>query len=307
METITRLEDLAGRFNHTAVALGTFDGVHIGHQRIIAQAVELAAKNNSASVVFTFANHPLEVISPGQSPPLIVTPEYKAELIAALGVDLLVTVPFTETLLRLAPEEFIRDLAEKLRPDYIVVGPNYTFGRGGAGTPETLKAAASRHGFEVVVPSARYAGGRLVSSTAVRRLVLAGKVDEAALLLGRPLRFGGLVETGDGRGSRVVGFPTANLAAPPGRLIPGDGVYAARILLDSGCYQGLVNIGDNPTFKVGSRRIEAFILDFTGNLYGKFVTMEFLAKLRDEITFSGAEELKRQIAADIAAARSHFG
>lgn len=143
METITRLEDLAGRFNHTAVALGTFDGVHIGHQRIIAQAVELAAKNNSASVVFTFANHPLEVISPGQSPPLIVTPEYKAELIAALGVDLLVTVPFTETLLRLAPEEFIRDLAEKLRPDYIVVGPNYTFGRGGAGTPETLKAAAS--------------------------------------------------------------------------------------------------------------------------------------------------------------------
>lgn len=305
MQVYTRLADLHGKVANTAVALGTFDGLHVGHQHIISQAVTLARKSGGPSVVFTFSNHPLSVIDPTRCPPLIVTPAYKAELIAALGVDILLSVAFDRRLLGLAPDAFISLLVDNLRPSYIVVGPNYSFGHRGAGTPDMLARTGEHRGFEVIIPEGVEKDGTLVSSTRIRQLLAAGEVTRAASLLGRPFRIGGLVTTGEGRG-RGLGFPTANINPADGQVIPADGVYAAYVQSGGVRYRGVVNIGPNPTFQGRHRRIEVHILDFAGNLYGQPILVDFLARIRDERTFSGAAELKAQIARDIAAANGYY-
>lgn len=302
MEVIASLAGVGGRFKKTAVALGTFDGVHVGHQRILRQAVALAQENGATSVVFTFSNHPLSVIAPERCPPLIVNPAYKAELIAALGADVLLSIPFTSDFLRLGPQEFIKLLVESLRPAFVVVGDNYSFGRGGAGNPELLRQAGREYGYAVVIPPSAMVGGQLVSSTLIRQHILAGRVEEAAGLLGRPFRVSGVVAAGDGRG-RLLGFPTANLEATEGQVIPADGVYATVVHIDGTRYPGVANIGANPTFACQSRRIEVHILSFDGDLYGRTILADFVARLRGEVTFSGADGLKAQIARDVAAAR----
>ncbi|MDT8901343.1 bifunctional riboflavin kinase/FAD synthetase [Anaeroselena agilis] len=305
MEVYSRLSDIRGRFANSAVALGTFDGVHVGHQQIISRAVACARKSGGASIVFTFSNHPLSVIDPDRSPPLLVTAAYREELIAALGADVLLSVAFDHALLELSPAAFIDLLVDNLRPSCIVVGPNYSFGHRGEGTPEMLADAGRIRGFEVVVPPAVTKDGTVVSSTLIRQLILAGEVAAASPLLGRPFRVSGTVSRGEGRG-RTLGFPTANITAAAGQIVPADGVYAVSVSTGDASYRGVANIGDNPTFKGKARSIEAHLLGFAGDLYGRTIAVDFLAKLRDEQTFAGAEELKDQIGRDIAAAERFF-
>ncbi len=305
MEVFTRLADIRGRFINTAVALGTFDGVHVGHQQIIRQAAAYAEKAGGQSVVFTFGNHPLSIIAPDRCPPLLATPAHKAELIAALGADVLLSVPFDRALLELSPDAFIALLADNLRPAFIVVGPNYSFGHRGAGTPAMLAAAGRRLGFAVVVPQAVEVGGVPVSSTLIRQLVLAGDVAGAAPLLGRPFRIEGVVAAGEGRG-RELGFPTANITAADGQIVPADGVYATYVYAGGVRYRGVANIGDNPTFRGQARRIEVHLRAFSGDLYGRPIAVDFLARLREELAFTGADELKAQIARDLAAADEYY-
>ncbi|HWQ60699.1 MAG TPA: bifunctional riboflavin kinase/FAD synthetase [Negativicutes bacterium] len=307
MEVFSRLSEVNGRFAKTAVALGTFDGVHVGHQQIIRRAADLARAQAAGcqSVVFTFGNHPLAVIAPDRCPPLLATPAHKAALIAALGADVLLSVAFDRALLQLSPDAFIGLLVDNLRPAFVVVGPNYSFGHRGAGTPELLAAAGRRFGFEVVVHPAVEMGGVLVSSTLIRQLILAGDVAGASPLLGRPFRIDGTVAPGEGRG-RGLGFPTANISAAHGQIVPADGVYSVYVYVGDDRYRGVANVGDNPTFTGNSHRIEVHLRDFAANLYGKTIAVDFLAKLRDERTFAGEEELKAQIARDIAAAEGYY-
>jgi len=305
MENFTRLSEVRGRFAKTAVALGTFDGVHIGHQQIIRQATARARDTGGVSVVFTFSNHPLAVIAPERCPPLLATPAYKAELIAALGADVLLSVAFDRKLLQLSPDDFIDLLVNDLRPAHVVVGPNYSFGHRSAGTPEYLAAAGRNRGFEVVVHPAVEADGVIVSSTYIRQLVLAGNVAAAVPLLGRPFRIDGVVAPGEGRG-RSLGFPTANITAASGQSVPADGVYAVYGYVDGIRYRGVANIGNNPTFAGNSHRIEVHLRDFAADLYGRTIEVDFLAKLRDERAFAGQSELKAQIGRDIAAAEEHY-
>lgn len=302
MEVISTLAGLGGRFAKTAVALGTFDGVHVGHQRIISQAVALARDTQAVSAVFTFSNHPLSVIAPDRCPPLIVSPDYKAELIAALGADVLLSIPFTADFLRLTPRQFIDLLVENLRPAYLVVGDNYSFGYHGTGNPQLLRQAGRESGYEVVIPPPVTVEGQLVSSTVIRQHIQAGRVEEASRLLGRPFRLSGVVAAGDGRG-RTLGFPTANLEAIECQVIPADGVYAVRVEADGRRYRGVANIGTNPTFNGLSRRTEVHILDFSGDLYANTILVDFITRLRGEQSFAGADSLKDQINRDVAAAR----
>lgn len=305
MKIFTHLAKIGEPPQKSVVALGTFDGVHIGHQKIINQAVRLAEENGDLSVVFTFSNHPLSIIDHRRCPPQIATPEYKAELIAALGVDVLLTIPFTKEFLKISSDDFITLLLEYLHPRKVIVGPNYHYGYKGKGNPETLEEAGSKNAFEVLVHPAVYEDHLLVSSTKIRQLIQEGKIERASRLLGRSPRVSGVVVAGDGRG-RGLGYPTANIALGRHLVYPGNGIYAVYVHSNGQRYAGVANIGVNPTFNGTTRHIEVFILNFTGNIYGQNIEVDFLAKLRDEKHFAGVDELTKQIALDIEKAGKYF-
>ncbi len=305
MKIYTQLNDLSHQFPKIAVALGTFDGVHIGHQQIVSRAVELARAIDGTSVVFTFSNHPLSIVDPNRCPLQIVAYEYKNQLMEAMGVDVLLTIPFTHQFLTLSPGEFIKLLADNLRPTYIVVGPNYSFGYKGTGTPETLENAGCEFGFKTEIQQAVYVDDIIVSSTIIRQMITQGNVHQAARLLGRPLQIQGTVIAGEKRG-RTLGYPTANIAINEGLAIPDDGVYVVQIAVGKFQYKGVANVGTNPTFNCSERRIEIYLLNFAGNLYGKTVTVAFLDRIRGEIAFTTAEQLKMQIALDIKVAENYL-
>ncbi len=304
MELFTELADIS-KHENIAIALGTFDGVHAGHQQIIGQVVQLAERSSGTSVVFTFRNHPLSIIDPERCPPFIMPEEEKVEIIAGMGVDILMSIPFDAKFLQLMPAEFIQLLMRNFRPAHVVVGPNYTFGFQGKGTPEILRKAGIAYHFDVQVPEAVLVEGSLVSSTLIRQLIAGGDMQQAAKLLGRPFTMNGKVINGDQRG-RLLGYPTANLPIPPGMVIPADGVYAVQIKIGATWLNGVANVGVNPTFNGQIRRLEVFILNFNGDLYNKEVRVSFLSRLRGEIRFAGAEALKEQIIRDINDAQRFF-
>lgn len=305
MEIVTQMQSSAISCQTYAVALGTFDGIHLGHQAVIAHAVERARATNAKSAVFTFSNHPLTIIDPKKCPPLISTYEDKVRLIAAMGVDVLYMVPFDQDLLHLSPQDFICELLKIFTPGCIVVGPNYTFGYCGKGTPLLLQQVGKERGFTVEVQPAIAIEGQLVSSTRIRNSVAAGDMLIANKLLGRPFRLTGTVVPGDQRG-RKLAAPTANLQVDVHQVLPMDGVYVVYAILGSQRLPALANIGTNPTFMVSERRIEVFILDFAGDIYGQTLAVDFLCYLRAEITFPDASQLQEQIVSDIAAARKIF-
>ena len=274
MKIFSNLSDLNHKFTNTAVALGTFDGVHIGHQKVISSAIDLAKQSAGMSVVFTFANHPLTIINPRRCPLQISTFSEKEKLIENLGVDVLLSIPFTKEFLHLSPQDFILELAEYLQPSYLVVGPNYHFGYHGAGTPDTLRLAGEKHGFSVVIQPAVYHNNVLASSTIIRKLILDGKVDQAASLLGRNLSLRGVVITGDGRG-RMLGFPTANLAVDQGLVIPGNGVYAVKVNIDSLSYNAVANIGVNPRFRSMKRESKSTCWTFQATFTARLLLLIF--------------------------------
>ena len=288
------------------VAVGTFDGVHIGHQALISRAVSLAREADVPCVVFTFQNHPLSVLAPQRVPSFLSSPEERRRVFAFLGVDFVIEEPFTKELASLSAEGFLSRLVETLAPRTVVVGENFSFGAGGRGTPEFLASQGKNMGFHVEkVPLLSHAG-ETVSSTRIRVLLSAGDVRLAGELLGRPFSIAGVVVHGDERG-RTLGFPTANLLPPKGEACPANGAYAVRVVLGSGEEKiGVANVGSNPTFDGNERRVEAHLLDFSGDLYGQDITVRFVERLRAEKKFPSPEALVGQIRHDEQKAREIF-
>lgn len=307
MELLTDLDSIARR--PRALAMGTFDGVHIGHREVIARAVAGARGHDLAAAVLTFDRHPLSVVDPGHQPRLLTPLKVKAELIAELGVDELIVLEFDDELARLDAVGFCRRvLAQVLHARLVVVGENFTFAAGGRGTAATLAGCGRSLGFETIVIPLIAAGGRPISSSRLRDLLEAGALGQAREILGRPPRAVGVVVHGFKRGQRL-GFPTANIEAETGTMFPGRGVYAARLLVAGGWYRAAVNVGHNPTFvhhgdETGVIHIEAFLLDFDDDIYGAEVRVDFVAKIRDEAAFEYVDDLVAQMRSDIDAIRA---
>ncbi|WP_303104882.1 riboflavin biosynthesis protein RibF [uncultured Mitsuokella sp.] len=294
MQIYSRLTDLRAAYPRLVIALGMFDGVHIGHQSIIRRAVELAHEQGGRAMVFTFSNHPLSVLSPRDLPPQIGSSLLRSRLIAELGVDILMAVPFTKQLAQRSPEAFLAMLRDYFAPRCVVTGPNYTFGSRGKGTHRMLLREAEAYGFEAEVCPAVLLGGRTVSSTRIRALLQQGRLDEARACLGRPFTVLDRVIHGERRG-RTLGFPTANLAITDAQVMLPNGVYATRVLYGDGEYLGLANIGDNPTFEGCNRRLEVHLEDFSGDLYDRLLEVQFLAKIREEEKFASVDQLVRKM------------
>ncbi len=286
----------------TAVALGTFDGVHVGHQSIIQRAIALAKAHKLTSVVYTFSNHPLEQIAPDKVPMQIGDNISKADILQGMGVQVLVNVAFNEKLCRQSPEEFLEELCCSLNPRYLVTGPNFSFGAKAKGNPRMLMRMGEEYGFQAEIGQAVQLDGRMVSSTRIRGLLEAGDLAKTNEYLGRYFSFGGRVIHGDHRG-RKLGFPTANLAIGSHRAMLPNGAYAVQILLAGKRYNGIANIGDNPTFEGCNRRLEVNILDFAQDIYDMPITVQFVAKLREQRKFSGIEALVKQLRIDEVNAR----
>ncbi len=283
----------------SAVTIGFFDGVHLGHRRVIGRTVEVARERGLEAIAVTFDRHPREVFSPGREPRLLTTLERKIELVAATGVDALVILEFTDEFSRWPGEEFVdRVLADGLGARHVVVGENFTFGFRAAGTVPVLRELGEERGFGVDGIGIVELNGRAVSSTSIRQALTEGDLDWPERALGRRFVLDGRVVRGAGRGTGL-GWPTANLQTLPRLLLPGEGVYAARALHRDSGYRAAVNVGTNPTFGQEPVHLEAFLLDFHGDLVGEPLSIEFWARLRDEVRFDSVEALSGQIADDV--------
>ncbi len=286
-------------WGRSVVTIGVFDGVHMGHQATIGHAVERAKGLGLPSLVLTFDPHPSEVVRPGSHPAVLTGPLRKAELIEQLGVDVLCVQPFTLDFSRLSAEQFVHDLlVEHLHAALVVVGENFRFGHRAAGDVALLTELGHRFGFTVEPAPLVTADGVIYSSTYVRACVDAGDVEAAAMVLGRPHRVEGVVVRGDQRG-RHLGFPTANLMTARYTAIPADGVYACWLVRGGDRFPAAVSIGTNPTFSGQERRVEAFVLDFDGDLYGERLALDFVAHLRPMLRFDGVPALVEAIEEDV--------
>jgi riboflavin kinase / FMN adenylyltransferase len=283
---VTRLPDVERR-DGRSVAVGTFDGVHLGHREVIA----------GADTVLTFDPHPVSVVAPQHTPKLLTTPARKAELIASLGVQEMVVIPFDGEFAKRSAQEFVDDvLVGALGARSVAIGENFRFGHKAQGDPQLLRSDGR---FETAVHPLLEVDGEIVSSSHIRGLVLAGDLAEARRLLGAPFKLCGEVVHGDERG-RELGFPTANLVPDDAFACPGHGVYAC--LADG--KPAAVSIGVRPTFKTGrGELIEAYLLDFDGDLYGQELCLEFIERLRGERRFDTAEALVEQMHRDVARTR----
>jgi riboflavin kinase/FMN adenylyltransferase len=288
------------------LAIGVFDGVHIGHQALVRAVAERAAAESSTPIAATFDPLPIEVLAPGAPPSALSDVEERARLLAVAGARFVVVFHFTSEFAALTPEEFARRLAAAGEVRRVCVGDDFQFGRDRSGNVQLLKELGAKHGFTVDAASPVIVDGRLVSSTRIRNALLAGDVVDAARLLGRPYAVTGVVEHGDKRG-RALGFPTINLQIPPQRLLPRDGIYAVWAHVGADRVMGAASLGVRPTFGGGARRLEAFLLDWHGDLYGDRIRVEFVQRLRDELRFASAGELAEQIAKDVAETRKALG
>ncbi|MBM3222995.1 MAG: bifunctional riboflavin kinase/FAD synthetase [Candidatus Tectomicrobia bacterium] len=284
------------------LALGNFDGVHRGHQAIFQHVIQRARDLQGTSMVFTFEPHPLQVLAPEKAPALLTTADQKMRLIAALGVQVGLCIPFTETFARQEPLAFIQEtLCACLGIHEVVVGHDFRFGHRRAGTVDLLQEQAGRFGYQVTVIPAIMEEGIIVSSSNIRRLLLAGEVAQVTRLLGRPYAIAGPVVEGFRRG-RQLGFPTANVR-PAQVVVPARGVYAVQVEWNAQRYPGVANVGYNPTFGNDALSIEAHLFDMQADLYGAMVRIEFCQRIRDERKFTSREELAAQIACDAEQAR----
>ncbi|BCL16299.1 bifunctional riboflavin kinase/FAD synthetase [Micromonospora sagamiensis] len=302
-------EAVPGGWGRSVVTIGVFDGVHRGHQATIGHAVARARELGVRSVVVTFDPHPAEVVRPGSHPAVLTEPARKAELVEALGVDVLCVVPFTPEFSRLPAEQFVHDiLVEHLHAALVVVGENFRFGHRAAGDVALLERLGRTFGFAVEGAPLVAADGTVFSSTYIRACVDAGDVGPAAAALGRPHRLEGVVVRGDQRG-RELGFPTANLLCHRYAAVPADGIYAARLSWRgrSEPLAAAVSIGTNPTFSGRERRVEAYALDFSGDLYGERLALDFVAHLREQRRYDAIEPLIAQMNEDVARTRTALG
>ena len=285
------------------VTLGTFDGVHRGHQELVSRAKAKADDLGVPCVIYTFDPHPAAVLAPSRAPKLLLTIEQRVRLLHESGADLVVVEPFNAEFASLEATDWVQKyLVDKLHPKHVVVGFNFSYGRGRGGNPKTLIEEGSALGFGVDTVSPFEFEGEVVSSTRVRTLIKNGQIDMAARLLSRPFSISGIIEKGDQRG-REIGFPTANFSAPQ-RVAPPHGVYAVDVELEKDRYlSGVMNYGSRPTVSEDAARFEVHIFDFSGDIYGQKIKVNVRSKIRDEQKFQTVDELVEQIRKDCEVAK----
>jgi riboflavin kinase/FMN adenylyltransferase len=288
-----------------ALTLGIFDGLHRGHQRLVQATVQSARAEGYPAIVLSFFPHPDLVFGHATLPYYLLHPDEKARLLAQMGVDIWVVQTFDRAFSQLSAEDFLAEVVEHLRPRFIFATADFAFGAGRRGTLDFLRQARAGYGFEVQEVPLMSEDGERLSSTRLRQALQAGDVDEVRRGLGRPYRLSGEIIHGDGRG-RGLGFPTANLAVWEAQLRPANGVYACFAYLDGTRHPAVSNIGVRPTFGAATVRVETHLLDFTGDIYGRVLDVDFMARLRGEQKFEGVAALQAQIGRDLVAARSYL-
>ncbi len=311
MQSWHGLDEVPEDWGRSVVTIGVFDGVHLGHQRMVARAVDMARDLGLPAVAVTFDPHPDEVVRPGSHPPRLTTTDRRAELLFTLGVDAVCVLPFTLEFSRMSPDEFVQTaLVDRLHAAGVVVGENFRFGHKASGDLETLRTLGEKYDFQAEgVPLV--SDGDAISSTVIRERLAVGDVTGAAVLLGRPHRVEGVVVRGHQRG-RALGFPTANVESPQHTAIPAEGVYAGwlQCTQSPSPYEGerwpaAISIGTNPTFDGVERTVEAYALDRDDlDLYGAHVAVDFGERLRDTLRFDSIEALIEQMHDDVARARA---
>lgn len=300
---IHNLAELHAPLKNPVLTIGNFDGVHRGHLALFERVKIRAKALGGISAVMTFQPHPLKIMKPEKAPRLITPTAQKLTLISQSGIDTIFCLPFDRTFAAISAEDFVRNiLVQKIGVKELVVGYDYTFGHNRTGNSELLHRMGKELGFQVHEVHPVLMGKRVVSSTSIRELVKAGELAEAKKLLGRDYQISGTVIRGKNRGGRLLGFPTANLEVVD-ELTPREGVYAVTVLINGQRYNGVTNIGHNPTFGQGPLSIETHILDYSGDLLGQTIRVNFLHRLRAEKTYKSIEELAHQIDLDVKLAR----
>jgi len=299
VKLIRSLNNFSTELRGGVVSVGNFDGVHLGHRALVARLRSMAAEVRGPIIVFTFDPHPVRLLRPLDAPPPLTWTDRKAELLAELGVDVMLTYPTDERLLDLTARQFFDQILRGiLGARGLVEGPNFYFGKGRSGNIDVLQKFCGETGVRLDIVEPKEYGGETVSSSRVRMLIGRGDVGTARRLLERPYRIRGIVTHGAARGNRI-GFPTANLEGID-TLCPAPGVYAACTSIDNRFWPAAVNLGTNPTFGEHVLKIEVHLVGFSGDLYGRTITVDFLERLRDIHPFRSVEDLKTQLSHDVA-------
>jgi len=306
MRIIRGTKNITGPIAYPVLAIGNFDGVHVGHQTLFRKTAELATANEGTPIAFTFEPHPLKIIAPEKVPPMLTHFKQKMELMESFGINMVICADFTRKFADQQPRDFSKNiLFEKIAVKEIVVGFDYAFGRGREGTIPYLKKMGEEFDFQVHVVEPFKLDGHTVSSSHVRELIEAGQVETASQFLGRDYSIIGPVVAGYKTG-QAIGFPTANIDTSKVQ-IPGTGVYAVRVIYKNESHDGVANIGFNPTFNRDRLSVEVHIFDFNQVIYSKEIEVRFIARIRSEITFKSADDLVVQIKQDIDKAKNLLG
>ena len=297
--------DFEEKFANPILTIGNYDGLHLGHRKIIERVEIKARENKGTSMLMTFHPHPLTILKPDRFIGLITPLPVKRRLIEEAGIDVMFIIPFTDEFHLISPESFVENiLVQKLGIKGLIVGYDFKFGKGGKGNVKYLAAKSTQYGFFFDIQEAITLDNEKVGSNRIRRMIQEGDVKKAGLHLGRPYMIEGTVMAGDGRG-RTIGFPTINLQTEfP--LMPGRGVYVSSVEIGGKRLPAVTNIGFNPTFDGQSLTIETYIMDFSQDLYNQKVALYFLDRIRDEVKFSSVDELKDRIRKDVEIARAYF-
>ena len=302
MRVVHNVDNLPGEFRRSTLSIGNFDGVHVGHAEIVRRLLAAARESSAPAVVFTFDPHPVRILRRQEAPPSLTWAERKLELLAQLGVDAVIAYPPDEAFLRLEARQFFdRIVRGRLDARALVEGRNFFFGRDRRGNVELLGQFCRATGLSLDVVEPLQIDGQIVSSSRIRALVAAGQVEQAGRMLTCPYRIRGSVVRGAGRGARL-GYPTANLAGVD-TLLPGEGIYAGRVVVDGRLRPAAISLGPNPTFDEGTLKVEAHLIDYHGSLYDRRIEVDFLTRLRDIDRFDSVGELIAQMDRDVAATR----
>lgn len=302
---IFRSLDEIGDIESTVVALGNFDGIHIGHRSLIDEAVRISSERGLKSAIFTFSNHPKNVMSGENLVKNILYEDEKVALVEKLGIDYMFSLNFDDTMMHISPEDFARELlCKKFKADIAICGFNFSYGYKAEGNADNLCEFGNKMGFETVVKEPIIVDNEIVSSTLIRNKITSGDVESAALLLGRNYSIRGVVIYGNQIG-RTIGFPTCNITIDDSMVSPANGAYVSYCYVDGKRYDSVTNVGNKPTVGNYSKNIETNILDFDEDIYGSEVKIEFLKLMRTEEKFNGLEELRSQLKKDVKLARKH--
>jgi riboflavin kinase/FMN adenylyltransferase len=299
MDIIKDIVLLKKSYPNTVLTIGNYDGVHLGHQKILSMVGKKAEEINGTSMVMTFDPHPVKVIAPEKDVKLLTTPEEKARLIAKTGIDVLLFITFTKEFSQIAPDNFISEvLVKKLNIKEVIVGANYSFGKSKKGSIDLLRKRGREFGFHATAVQDVMLHGNIVSSSSIRSLLLKGAVQDVITYLGRAYSILGTVIKGKGRGKSILNIPTANITSPV-EIAPKEGVYAVRVGYKGSIYDGVANIGKNPTFGNADVSYEVHLFGFSGDLIGESLRIYFIDRIRNERTFPDVATLEKQIREDM--------